>query len=247
MVHWTAGATGNFLPSGQTPAGGTYVMMPYTRASTPPYSMSRIKYFNTVNAMAQAWLLKGFASAGISPVLGSTPIVSPVNNGITQTTNVISKIAYVQKYMQIWHHSGGLPLFLVSWFTRILKAKSRLASIGAKATVKVAVCRIFWMGRLSYFSPKPSAAMRQMASAVYISMNWIVRLTTHCIAVGTPWFVLNCDPTTGTCFTAPTASNGSPCSMNFCESRACAVAAATQISTATLMVARFVRLSSLTA
>merc|ERR1719388_758737 len=133
-----------------------------------------MRYFKTVNAMAHAWLLKGFADSGISPVFGSTPMVSPVNKGITQTHNVMSKMAYVQKYMQIWHHSGGLPLFLVSWFTRILKANSRMASIGAKATVKVAVCRIFWMGRLSYLSPKLSAAMRQIARAVYTTMNWMV-------------------------------------------------------------------------
>merc|ERR1719161_2852831 len=130
-----------------------------------------MRYFRTVNAMAHAWLWKGCVSAGMSPVLGSTPIVSPVKRGITQTMRVISKIAYVQKYMQIWHHSGGLPLFLVSWFTRILKAKSRMASMGAKATVKVAVCKIFWMGRLSYFNPKPSAAIRQRARAVYTTMN----------------------------------------------------------------------------
>merc|ERR1719191_1851575 len=125
-----------------------------------------MRYFRTVNAMAQAWLLKGCVSCGISPVLGSTPIVSPVNSGITQTISVISRIAYVQKYMQICAHSGGFPLFLVSWFTRILKAKKRMASMGAKATVSVAVCRIFWMGTLSYFSPKASAAMRQIARAV---------------------------------------------------------------------------------
>merc|ERR1719456_223163 len=98
-----------------------------------------MRYFKAVNAMAHAWLLKGWVSAGISPVLGSTPMVSPVKRGITHTIKVIRRIAYVQKYMQIWHHSGGLPLFLVSWFTRIRKAKRRMASMGAKATVKVAV------------------------------------------------------------------------------------------------------------
>merc|ERR1719272_897804 len=174
--------------------------MPYTRARTPPYSMIRMMYFKTVNAMAQAWLWKGWVSAGMSPVLGSTPMVSPVKRGITHTTSVINNIAYVQKYMQIWHHSGGLPLFLVSWFTRIRKAKRRMASMGAKATVNVAVCRIFWMGKLSYFNPKPSAAILQRARAVYTSMNWIVRLTTHCIDVDTPP-VANCDPTMGTCLT----------------------------------------------
>merc|ERR1719160_2165155 len=73
-----------------------------------------MRYFKAVNAIAQAWLLKGCVSAGMSPVLGSTPMVSPVKSGITQTMSVINNIAYVQKYMQIWHHSGGLPLFLVS-------------------------------------------------------------------------------------------------------------------------------------
>merc|ERR1719160_618166 len=130
-----------------------------------------MRYLRAVNAMAQAWLWKGCVSAGISPVLGSTPMVSPVNNGITQTIRVINRIAYVQKYMQICAHSGGLPLFFVSWFTRILKARNKIASIGAKATVSVAVCRIFWMGTLSYFSPKASAAIRTVARAVYISMN----------------------------------------------------------------------------
>merc|ERR1719352_241350 len=108
-----------------------------------------MRYFRTVKAIAQAWLLKGCVSDGMSPVLGSTPMVSPVKSGITQTMRVIKRIAYVQKYMQICAHTGGLPLFFVSWFTRILKAKRRIASIGAKATVSVAVCRIFWMGRLS--------------------------------------------------------------------------------------------------
>merc|ERR1719191_270399 len=130
-----------------------------------------MRYFKAVNAIAHAWLLKGCVSCGISPVFGSTPIVSPVKSGMTHTISVIKRIAYVQKYMQIWHHSGGLPLFFVNWFTRIRKAKRRMASMGAKATVKVAVCKIFWMGRLSYFNPKPSAAIRQRARAVYISMN----------------------------------------------------------------------------
>merc|ERR1719379_1269497 len=73
-----------------------------------------MRYFRTVKAIAQAWLLKGCVSDGMSPVFGSTPMVSPVKSGITQTISVISKIAYVQKYMQIWHHVGGLPVFLVS-------------------------------------------------------------------------------------------------------------------------------------
>merc|ERR1719359_973067 len=114
IVHCTAGATGNFLPSGQVPFGGTKVMMPYTTARAPPYSIRRIRYFRTVNAMAHAWLWKGCVSAGISPVLGSTPMTSPVKSGITQTISVINKTAYVQKYIQICAHVGGLPLFLVS-------------------------------------------------------------------------------------------------------------------------------------
>merc|ERR1719160_1197151 len=125
-----------------------------------------MRYFKAVNAIAQAWLLKGCVSCGMSPVLGSTPIVSPVNSGITHTISVISRIAYVQKYMQICAHTGGFPLFLVSWFTRILKARKRMASIGANATVSDAVCRIFWMGKLSYFSPKASAPMRHKARDV---------------------------------------------------------------------------------
>merc|ERR1719262_1549867 len=132
-------------------------------------------YFSTVNPIAQAWLLNGSASSGIWPVFGSTPITSPVNNGITQTQSVIRSTAYVQKYMHTCIHSGGLPLFLVNWFTRNRPAKNKMANIGAKATVNVAVCRIFCMGTLSYFSPKTSDAMRAIASAVYTSMNWIVR------------------------------------------------------------------------
>merc|ERR1719262_1156643 len=64
-----------------------------------------MRYLRAVNAMAHAWLWKGCVSAGMSPVLGSTPMVSPVKRGITQTMRVIKRIAYVQKYMQIWHHS----------------------------------------------------------------------------------------------------------------------------------------------
>merc|ERR1719240_13259 len=124
-----------------------------------------------------------------------------------QTMSVISNTAYVQKYMQIWTHSGGLPWPLVNCVTRILHAKNRIASMGAKATVSVAVCRIFWMGTLSYFNPKLSANMRQIARAVYTIMNWIVRLITHCMDVATP--VWNWSPTIGTCLTAPTASIGS--------------------------------------
>merc|ERR1719335_1205591 len=113
-------------------------------------------YFKAVKQMAQIWFLKGSVSCGIWPVLGSTPIVSPVNNGITQTQSVIKSTAYVQKYMHTCAHDGGSPLFLVSWFTRILNAKNKIANIGAKATVNDAVWRIFWIGTLSYFIPKES-------------------------------------------------------------------------------------------
>merc|ERR1719156_365311 len=133
---------------------------------------------------------------------------------MTHTMSVISKIAYAQKYMQICAQTGGLPLFLVSWFTRIRKARKRMASIGAKTTVSVAVWRIFWMGTLSYFNPKLSAAILQTARAVYTIMNWIVRLITHCMAVVTP-LVLKFFPTTGTFLTFSTTSMGSPPSMNF--------------------------------
>merc|ERR1719217_234030 len=73
-----------------------------------------MRYFRTVNAMAHAWLWKGCVSCGMSPVFGSTPMVSPVKSGMTHTMRVMSNTAYVQKYMQIWAHTGGLPLFLVS-------------------------------------------------------------------------------------------------------------------------------------
>merc|ERR1719161_2292971 len=113
-----------------------------------------MRYFRTVNAMAQAWLLNGCVSDGMSPVLGSTPMVSPVKSGITQTISVINRRAYVQKYMHTCIHSGGWPWPLVNCVTRIRHAKKRMASIGAKVTVSVAVTRIFWMGRLLYFRPK---------------------------------------------------------------------------------------------
>merc|ERR1719159_2209443 len=70
--------------------------------------------FSTVKAIAQAWLLNGSASSGIWPVLGSTPITSPVNSGMTQTQSVMRRTAYVQKNMQTFAQSGGSPLFLVS-------------------------------------------------------------------------------------------------------------------------------------
>merc|ERR1719161_3264640 len=102
-----------------------------------------MRYFSTVNAIAQACILNGSVSSGIWPVFGSTPNTSPVNNGITHTHSVIRRTAYVQKYMHTCAHAGGSPLFLVSWFTRILNAKNIIASIGAKATVNEAVTRIF--------------------------------------------------------------------------------------------------------
>merc|ERR1719265_2742776 len=52
-----------------------------------------MRYFKPVNAIAQALFLKGCVSDGMSPVLGSTPIVSPVKSGMTQTIKVINKIA----------------------------------------------------------------------------------------------------------------------------------------------------------
>merc|ERR1719191_1220912 len=89
-----------------------------------------MRYLSTVNAMAQIWFLKGSTPSGISPVLGSTEIVSPVNKGMTVTTRVIKRTAYVQKYMHTWAHSGGSPLFFVSWFTRMRYAKKRMANMG---------------------------------------------------------------------------------------------------------------------
>merc|ERR1719213_207755 len=41
-----------------------------------------MRYFRAVNAIAQAWLLNGCTSWGISPVFGSTPMVSPVKSGM---------------------------------------------------------------------------------------------------------------------------------------------------------------------
>merc|ERR1719191_1854292 len=58
---------------------------------------------------------------------------------IAHTTSVIKRTAYVQKYMHTWAHSGGSPLFLVNWFTRMRYAKNMMASIGANETVSVAV------------------------------------------------------------------------------------------------------------
>merc|ERR1719453_2674670 len=171
--------------------------------------MSKMIYLSAVNPIAHACILNGSASSGICPVFGSTPITSPVKSGVTQTHSVIKRTAYVQKYMHTCAHVGGSPLFLVSWFTRILKARNNMANIGAKATVWQAVRRIFWMGTFSYLIPKASAPILQIARAVYTIMNWMVRLTTHCIAVVTP-LVLNCPPTTGTSLTLFTTSIGSP-------------------------------------
>merc|ERR1719379_3323021 len=81
-----------------------------------------MRYFSTVNPIAQAWFLKGSVSSGIVPVLGSTPNTSPVKRGITHTIRVSIRTAYVQKYMHTCAHFGGSPLFLVNWFTRILNA-----------------------------------------------------------------------------------------------------------------------------
>merc|ERR1719160_2152489 len=127
---------------------------------------------------------------------------------MTQTQSVIMSTEYVQKYMHTCTHSGGLPLPLVNCVTRIRQARKRIASIGAKFTVSVAVTRIFWRGKLSYFMPHESTVIRTMARAVYTIMNWIVRLTTHCMDVVTP-LTSNCDPMMGTCFTLVTCSIGS--------------------------------------
>merc|ERR1719262_244786 len=61
-------------------------------------------YFSAVKQIAQIWFLNGSVSSGICPVLGSTPIVSPVKRGITHTISVIKRTAYVQKYMHTWAH-----------------------------------------------------------------------------------------------------------------------------------------------
>merc|ERR550537_260847 len=165
-------------------------------------------YFRIVKQPARMKFLKGCSLCGISPVLGSTPMTSPVKSGITQTTIVMQSTEYVQKYMHICTHSGGLPLPLVNWVTRMRQARNKMANIGAKLTVSVAVCKIFWMGKLSYFIPQASAIIRTMARQVYTIINWIVRLMTHCMDVVTP-FTWNCDPTMGTCLTAFTFSIGS--------------------------------------
>merc|ERR1719387_2870655 len=191
-----------------------------------------MRYFRTVKAIAQALLLKGCASWGMSPVLGSTPRTSPVKSGMMQTQRAIMSTEYVQKYMHTCTHSGGLPLPLVNWVTRMRQAKKRIASIGAKLTVSVAVCKIFWMGKLSYFTPQASAIIRTMARQVYTIMNWIVRLMTHCMDVVTP-LTWNCDPTMGTCLTALTFSIGS---FSACRKDCWHCAAATIKAKSTAMV-----------
>merc|ERR1719262_1230982 len=105
--------------------------------------------------------------------------------------------AYVAQYIATWTYSGGLPLPCVSQVTRMRHPRKSTASIGAKFTVNVAVFRMSWMGRLSYFTLKASAAVRTRARAVYTRKYWIVRLMTHCIDVDTG-FTLNLSPTSGT-------------------------------------------------
>merc|ERR1719498_1903831 len=105
--------------------------------------------------------------------------------------------AYVEQYIAAWTYSGGLPLPCVSQVTRMRHPRKSTASMGAKATVSVAVFRMSWIGRLSYFTLKVSAAVRTTAKAVYTRKYWIVRLMTHCIDVDTG-FTLNLSPTSGT-------------------------------------------------
>merc|ERR1719265_907721 len=105
--------------------------------------------------------------------------------------------AYVAQYIAACTYSGGLPLPCVSQVTRIRQARKRIASIGAKFTVKHAVFKMSWIGRVSYLMLKTSAAVRQRARAVYTSMYWIVKLMTHCIDVDTG-LTLNFSPTSGT-------------------------------------------------
>merc|ERR1719171_2525206 len=105
--------------------------------------------------------------------------------------------AYVAQYIAAWTYSGGLPLPCVSQVTRIRHPRKSTASMGAKFTVNVAVFKMSWIGRLSYFTLKVSAAVRTRARAVYTRKYWIVRLMTHCIDVDTG-FTLNLSPTRGT-------------------------------------------------
>merc|ERR1719498_864415 len=69
--------------------------------------------------------------------------------------------AYVAQYIAAWTYSGGLPLPCVSQVTRMRHPRKSTASIGAKLTVSVAVFRMSWIGRLSYFTLKTSAAERE--------------------------------------------------------------------------------------
>merc|ERR1719171_2355434 len=105
--------------------------------------------------------------------------------------------AYVEQYIAAWTYSGGLPFPWVSHVTRMRHPRKSTASMGAKFTVSVAVFRMSWIGRLSYFTLKVSAAVRHRARAVYTRKYWIVRLMTHCIDVDTG-FTLNLSPTSGT-------------------------------------------------
>merc|ERR1719333_329856 len=124
-----------------------------------------IKYFRIVNPTARGQKGKGSVSCGMSPVLGSTAMTLPVKSGMTQTQRVIISTAYVAQYIATWTYSGGLPLPCVSQVTRMRHPRNRMASIGAKFTVYVAVFKISWIGRLSYLMLKLSAAVRQSARA----------------------------------------------------------------------------------
>merc|ERR1719420_1242038 len=125
-----------------------------------------MRNFRAVKHPATMGCSKGFASEGMSPVLTSTPITLPVKIGMTHTHSVIASTAYVAQYIAAWTYSGGLPLPCVSHVTRMRQARNRMASIGAKFTVYVAVFRMSWIGRLSYLILKTSAAVRQRARAV---------------------------------------------------------------------------------
>ena len=54
----------------------------------------------------------------------------------------------------------------------ILQARNRIANMGAKATVRVAVCRIFWIGKLLYFNPNQGGP-RRPSDATSIESNRI--------------------------------------------------------------------------
>merc|ERR1719262_602351 len=95
---------------------------------------------------------------------------------MTQTQSVIMSTEYVAQYIAAWTYSGGLPLPCVNQVTRIRQPRKRIASIGAKFTVKHAVFRMSWMGRFSYLMLKTSAAVRQSASARQIAGRVILSL-----------------------------------------------------------------------